>query len=98
MLLFDPIQYDPHSTKRRSKATKSQQVALESTFLMDPKPHRITQEQLAAQLGMSLRSVQIWFQNRRAKARHRSTAPVPEFSIAYLVGYIPETYKPSHHK
>ncbi|KAJ9083780.1 hypothetical protein DSO57_1018046 [Entomophthora muscae] len=95
--LFEPIKYDPHAQKRRHKASFSQHLALESTFLIVPKPLRVTQEQLAAQLGMSLRSVQIWFQNRRAKQRakyHAKPKPlpcaVPEFSIAYLTGHIPQ--------
>ncbi|KAI0244117.1 hypothetical protein L0F63_001696 [Massospora cicadina] len=105
MKMFEPIKYDPHLQKRRNKATFSQHVALERTFLINPKPPRSTQEQLASQLNMPLRSVQIWFQNRRAKqkAKLRESnlnkppthlpCAVPQFSIAYLVGQIPPTYE-----
>ncbi|KAJ9080563.1 hypothetical protein DSO57_1023589 [Entomophthora muscae] len=63
------INYDPNTKRRRHKASQRQIDALESSFLEDAKPCREAQEQLASSLSMTLRSVQIWFQNRRAKAR-----------------------------
>ncbi|KAI0243526.1 hypothetical protein L0F63_005560 [Massospora cicadina] len=61
------ISYD--TRRRRHKASQNQIDTLEASFLNDVKPCREVQEQLADALNMSLRSVQIWFQNRRAKAR-----------------------------
>jgi hypothetical protein len=42
---------------------------LETTFKENPKPNASTRKQLSQELEMSVRAVQIWFQNRRAKAK-----------------------------
>jgi hypothetical protein len=63
-----------HQTERleeRRRLTKEQKKVLEAVFELDPLPSAKTKRTLAGELGMSLRSVQMWFQNQRAKLRKR---------------------------
>ncbi|KAI9008373.1 homeobox domain-containing protein, partial [Gaertneriomyces semiglobifer] len=53
----------------RRKTTPYQLGVLESVFRENPKPTSKMRERLAEQLGMLPRSVQVWFQNRRAKEK-----------------------------
>ncbi|KAJ3125776.1 hypothetical protein HK098_008236 [Nowakowskiella sp. JEL0407] len=55
--------------KKRSRATPEQLQILESTFAVTPTPSGSIRREIAAQCNMTERSVQIWFQNRRARAR-----------------------------
>ncbi|KAI9230545.1 MAG: homeobox domain-containing protein, partial [Piptocephalis tieghemiana] len=56
-------------TKPRRKTSMSQFRRLEETFHQCPKPDGTTRRDLAIELGMPVRAVQVWFQNRRAKAK-----------------------------
>ncbi|RUS34144.1 hypothetical protein BC938DRAFT_482267 [Jimgerdemannia flammicorona] len=62
-----------HSTsstsKKRTRATPEQLAVLEETFVSNTSPNSKVREQLAEKLNMSERSIQIWFQNRRAKVK-----------------------------
>ena len=60
---------DPHK-KKRNRATPEQVAVLESFFYSTPCPNSKQREDLASQISMPERSVQIWFQNRRAKMRN----------------------------
>ncbi|RKO88649.1 homeobox domain-containing protein, partial [Blyttiomyces helicus] len=53
----------------RPRATPEQLAILEEQFQSSPSPSLPIREALAAQLAMEEKSVQIWFQNRRAKAK-----------------------------
>ncbi|KAI9294757.1 homeobox-domain-containing protein, partial [Neoconidiobolus thromboides FSU 785] len=55
--------------KPRKCATVFQVRELETTFERDPRPSHDKRLELADKLDMHPRTVQIWFQNRRAKAR-----------------------------
>ncbi|KAJ3179985.1 hypothetical protein HDU85_004271 [Gaertneriomyces sp. JEL0708] len=58
----------PH--RRRPRATQAQLELLEHTYQNTTiSPRGTLRTALARQLGMSERSVQVWFQNRRAKGR-----------------------------
>jgi hypothetical protein len=46
-------------------------ATLEQAFTTDPSPSLAAKRRLAMQLDMTLRQVQMWFQNRRAKAKRR---------------------------
>ncbi|OZJ03465.1 hypothetical protein BZG36_02725 [Bifiguratus adelaidae] len=61
----------PSSTlkRKRTRANPEQLAVLENTFAENSSPTSRMREHLAAQLGMSERSIQIWFQNRRAKLK-----------------------------
>ena len=56
--------------RKRTRATPEQLVILEKTFDVNPSPNNRVREQLSHELGMSERSIQIWFQNRRAKVKN----------------------------
>lgn len=64
---FYPL--NPFEIKHRRRTTKTQFRVLESTFREIPKPNAALRKQISAQLDMPVRAVQIWFQNRRAKAK-----------------------------
>ncbi|KAI7870161.1 homeobox domain-containing protein, partial [Spinellus fusiger] len=53
----------------RRRTSREQHKTLEETFQINPKPNSKIRRHLAEQLEMPLRSVQVWFQNRRAKAK-----------------------------
>ncbi|ORX95944.1 Homeodomain-like protein, partial [Basidiobolus meristosporus CBS 931.73] len=55
--------------KHRKRTTKSQFRVLERAFQENPKPNNAVRRTLAQELSMTPRGVQVWFQNRRAKAK-----------------------------
>lgn len=55
--------------KKRTRVTPSQLSVLEETFAISATPDSKMRKQLAQQLQMPERSIQIWFQNRRAKVK-----------------------------
>nr|XP_026693626.1 LIM/homeobox protein Lhx5 [Ciona intestinalis] len=60
------------ATKRRGPRTtiKAKQLeTLKNAFLSTPKPTRHIREKLAQDTGLSMRVIQVWFQNRRSKER-----------------------------
>ncbi|RKP02953.1 hypothetical protein CXG81DRAFT_24450, partial [Caulochytrium protostelioides] len=57
------------TSRRRPRATPAQLALLEDTFRLNVSPRGQLRTQLAQRLGMTERSVQVWFQNRRAKAK-----------------------------
>jgi len=60
---------DPLNKKKRQRTSPDQLAILEQIFQTDKMPNQQTRVQLADQLGMSSRRVQIWFQNKRAKVK-----------------------------
>lgn len=57
------------SDQRRTRASREQVRILEEAFNVNTQPNAKTRETLSKRLGMTERSVQIWFQNRRAKIK-----------------------------
>lgn len=55
--------------QKRQRATQDQLVTLELEFNKNPTPTAAVRERIAEQINMTERSVQIWFQNRRAKIK-----------------------------
>jgi LIM homeobox protein 1 len=58
--------------KRRGPRTtiKAKQLeVLKTAFNQTPKPTRHIREQLAKETGLSMRVIQVWFQNKRSKER-----------------------------
>ncbi|KAI8991956.1 homeobox domain-containing protein, partial [Mycotypha africana] len=55
--------------KKRTRVTPSQLTVLEETFNITATPDSKMRKHLAAKLQMPERSIQIWFQNRRAKVK-----------------------------
>jgi len=61
----------PNNTyRKRSRATPEQLAILEATFEKNTSPNSKLREALAEKVHMSERSIQIWFQNRRAKVKN----------------------------
>lgn len=61
--------YPTSLTRRRTHLKPSQVAVLQETFVTNTLPDAALRSQLAHELGVTERTVQIWFQNRRAKAR-----------------------------
>lgn len=59
-----PLSYDPYQVKHRKRTSPEQLAVLESSFAENPKPSAMTRKLIAEQIGMTPRSVQVWFQNR----------------------------------
>ncbi|KAF5890763.1 LIM homeobox transcription factor 1-alpha-like, partial [Clarias magur] len=53
----------------RTILTTQQRRAFKASFEVSPKPCRKVRETLAAETGLSVRVVQVWFQNQRAKMK-----------------------------
>ena len=66
---FKPAFYNPFEVKHRRRTSRAQFKVLEKTFHENPKPNAHKRRSLAQKLGMTPRGVQVWFQNRRAKAK-----------------------------
>ena len=58
---------------RTTISVKSLEI-LKTAYLCSSKPARHVREQLAAQTGLDMRVVQVWFQNRRAKEKRLKDA------------------------
>ncbi|KAI7852653.1 homeobox protein EgHBX4, partial [Circinella umbellata] len=54
---------------KRTHLKPSQLTILQNSFSVNPLPDASVRSQLAQDLNVSERTIQIWFQNRRAKAR-----------------------------
>ncbi|TGJ79362.1 hypothetical protein E0Z10_g9403 [Xylaria hypoxylon] len=55
--------------QKRQRATQDQLNTLEVEFNKNPTPTATVRERIAEEINMTERSVQIWFQNRRAKIK-----------------------------
>jgi hypothetical protein len=58
-----------HFNKRRHRTSAEQLRVLEMTYAGNKVPNQELRKDLASQLGMTTRRVQIWFQNKRAKEK-----------------------------
>ena len=89
-------QQQPTPTRKRTRATAEQLAVLEDTFAVNVSPNSKLRKQLAERLQMSERSIQIWFQNRRAKVKHmqkRAQMQMQQASIrAQLYHYHQQQY------
>lgn len=63
--------------RKRSRVTPEQLVHLERFFAMDRSPPAARRREISELLGMQERQTQIWFQNRRAKAKLLESKPTP---------------------
>lgn len=62
-------QLPPREKRKRSRVTPEQLVHLERFFALDRSPTAARRKEISDMLGMLERQTQIWFQNRRAKAK-----------------------------
>ncbi|KAF7975733.1 hypothetical protein HWV62_8711 [Athelia sp. TMB] len=81
--------------RKRSRVTPEQLVHLERFFSIDRSPTAVRRKEISELLGMQERQTQIWFQNRRAKAklhdgkknRCDSPEPPPDTPPELTTGY-----------
>lgn len=78
---------DNRRTPKRPRTilTSSQRRKFRDAFGVSQKPCRKVREQLAAETGLSVRVVQVWFQNERAKMKklqRRQQQPTGNNSLA----------------
>lgn len=59
----------PGPTRKRTHLKSSQVAILQESFANNPLPDSNVRSKLARELAVTERTIQIWFQNRRAKAR-----------------------------
>ncbi|TPX10957.1 uncharacterized protein E0L32_008163 [Thyridium curvatum] len=88
--------------QKRQRATQDQLTTLELEFNKNPTPTATVRERIAEEINMTERSVQIWFQNRRAKIKLLAKKSletgedidlIPESMRAYLAMQAAETGK-----
>ncbi|KAI8081493.1 uncharacterized protein BX664DRAFT_340529 [Halteromyces radiatus] len=84
------------AVRKRTRATAEQLSVLEDTFSANVSPNSKLRKELSERLQMSERSIQIWFQNRRAKVKHmqkRAQMQMQQASIrAQLYHYHQQQY------
>ncbi|XP_064616536.1 LIM homeobox transcription factor 1-alpha-like [Liolophura sinensis] len=68
---YDEAESDGGKGPKRPRTilTTSQRRKFKASFEINPKPCRKVREKLAAETGLSVRVVQVWFQNQRAKVK-----------------------------
>lgn len=66
------IKLEPFVSKTRNRTTPDQLLALENVCKTTMRPNKEMRIKLANKLNMNQRQVQIWFQNKRAKAKKQS--------------------------
>ncbi|CAF0894732.1 unnamed protein product [Rotaria sordida] len=62
-------EFDDTSKRPRTTITQKQLEVLKQAYNTSSKPARHIRESLAAETGLDMRVVQVWFQNRRAKEK-----------------------------
>lgn len=69
--------------QKRQRATPKQLSVLRSEFMINSTPNAKIREQIGHKIDMTERSVQIWFQNKRAKTKQfaRKSATRPGFTL-----------------
>lgn len=67
MLCPSPAELEGAPKRPRTTITPKQLDVLVLAYNASPKPSRQVREQVAAETGLDMRVVQVWFQNRRAK-------------------------------
>ena len=72
----------------RTNITAKQKEVLKGTFRHTPKPNRLMREQMAKETGLTVRCIQIWFQNKRSKEKRlhiaRNMAAAGSFMAANM--------------
>uniref|UniRef100_A0A0W0ETY2 Homeobox domain-containing protein n=2 Tax=Moniliophthora roreri TaxID=221103 RepID=A0A0W0ETY2_MONRR len=65
--------YHSHQRRRKLRNPSAQLKPLERAFEQDHKPNLARRKELAAQLSLPEKSIQVWFQNRRMKEKKRAS-------------------------
>ncbi|CAO3703724.1 unnamed protein product [Rhizopus stolonifer] len=72
------------STRKRTHLKPSQVAVLQETFMSNTLPDVDMRAHLARELSVSERTIQIWFQNRRAKARKSENTLEPNVRRGWI--------------
>ncbi|KAJ3165140.1 hypothetical protein HDU88_004860 [Geranomyces variabilis] len=88
--VFSPLQGEKPS--RRNK-TAAQLAILEPAFARNPKPTRESRAQLAEEIGLSERSVLIWFQNKESSQDPAEPMNVEPDPVQYPTPQIPAEFQ-----
>lgn len=80
--------------QKRQRATPKQLSVLRSEFMINSTPNAKIREEIGRKIDMTERSVQIWFQNKRAKAKQfaRKSASRPGFTLNTTGNSMPQAY------
>ncbi|CEG76755.1 hypothetical protein RMATCC62417_11611 [Rhizopus microsporus] len=90
------------STRKRTHLSSSQVSALEASFKENSLPDSTTRSRLAKELSVTERTVQIWFQNRRAKEKkmrarfteeHKREPTAPRYQPTFRSMMTPEAFE-----
>ena len=57
--------------RKRIKLTKTQLARLERVFITATHPGKAVKQQLSGEIGIPVKNIQIWFQNRRQKEKRK---------------------------
>ncbi|CAO3673930.1 unnamed protein product [Rhizopus stolonifer] len=76
--------YPTTNTRRRTHLKPSQVAVLQESFVTNALPDATIRTQLAKELAVTERTVQIWFQNRRAKARKSEASLEPNVRTGWI--------------
>ncbi|KAI9315969.1 homeobox domain-containing protein, partial [Dichotomocladium elegans] len=82
--------------RKRTRATAEQLAVLEDTFAVNISPNAKLRKQLSERLLMSERSIQIWFQNRRAKVKHMQKRAQLQMHQAAIPPVLPVPHSPGY--
>ncbi|KAI8882002.1 homeobox-domain-containing protein [Backusella circina FSU 941] len=94
-------------TRKRTHLKASQVSILQESFNNNPLPDSSVRSRLARDLSVTERTIQIWFQNRRAKARksevfsNNSGSQTPRYQATFRTMMTPERFeelKQDHHQ
>ncbi|KAJ3412398.1 hypothetical protein HDV05_000818 [Chytridiales sp. JEL 0842] len=80
--LIPPVPMRPDGKRRRVHASKEQLAFLEAAFQACQKPNSKARIEICKSIRMNTRSVQIWFQNRRAREKKIQQGTLPPGSGA----------------
>lgn len=99
---------DASSTAERARAKKSKRARtsfdphqldeLHATFQKNPAPDRTTIHTLSETTGLSNRTIQVWFQNRRAKQRKPLSQQVDEHQDTIKADQVKQVQRQQHYQ
>ena len=76
------VSSDSRKGKSRTSINPRQLEILQAAYERDPKPSRALREEMAAQTGLTMKVIQVWFQNRRSKDKKEGVLKEEPLSAA----------------
>ena len=94
---WDPLWEEESKKKREARVsfTTEQISILETHYEVNPFPKAALREEIGDELGLTAKKVEVWFKNRRAKAK-RDGVPktVKQVKLKFLVIFLRENLSP----